>query len=260
MTRGEPPNDLRLSGMILAAGEGTRLRPLTADRPKPMLPVDGRPVLEFIVSWLRQQGVAPIAINLHHHPEVVTSYFGDGSQFGVELHYSVEKELLGTAGGARKMTEMISGPYVIVYGDVLTDVPLQGLWKLHASHAGSGRLTVALFRARNPAAAGVVELGPGDRVVRFVEKPHPGTITGDLAHAGIMIADPAILDRVSPGTFCDFGHDLIPLLIDEGYPVYGWRIPPRCVHVDMGTPDGYTRAKADSRRLRIELAAGVTEP
>src|SRR5215208_6866347 len=106
-----------MKGVILAAGEGSRLRPLTAARPKPMLPICGRPVLEHTVRWLRHHRITHISINLHHHPRAVIDHFGDGSQFGVEIAYSVEETLMGTAGGVKRMARSFQNAFVVVYGD-----------------------------------------------------------------------------------------------------------------------------------------------
>jgi len=116
-----------MKALILAAGEGTRLRPLTLTRPKPMLPVNGEPLLAITIARLRNQGVGDIAINLHHHPETIMDYFGDGSRFGVRITYSHEPDLLGTAGAARKLADYLDETFIIVYGDVLTNLSYRAL-------------------------------------------------------------------------------------------------------------------------------------
>ena len=147
-----------MKAMLLAAGEGTRLRPLTIDRPKPMLPLAGRPMLEYTVAWLRHHGITQIGINLHHCPEVVTDYFGDGSAFRVDIAYSVEERILGTAGGARRMSRFLDCTFVLVYGDVLTDLDLTTLVGFHRRHTAGPHLTMTLYRVPNPSECGIVSL------------------------------------------------------------------------------------------------------
>ena len=145
-----------MKALILAAGEGTRMRPLTLDKPKPMLPVAGIPLLEHILLWLRKHGVDQVAINLNYRPEAITGYLGDGSRWGVEITYSYEDPILGTAGAAKKLEDYFEdGPFVIVYGDVLTDMDLMRLLRFHHD-----REAAATMAARNrrlmPAGAGPV--------------------------------------------------------------------------------------------------------
>ena len=131
-----------MKAMILAAGEGTRLRPLTLDRPKPMLPVAGRPLLDHIIAWLRHYGITGIAMNLHHRPQVVMDHFGNGADFGVHITYSVEEEILGTAGGAKRLSAFLDETFVLVYGDVLTDFDLGALVDFHRSRPKEAHLSM----------------------------------------------------------------------------------------------------------------------
>src|SRR5262245_27374132 len=168
--------------IVFCAGEGTRLRPLTADRPKPMLPVAGRPILEYLLLWLREQGVGEVAINLHYRGDAIRGHVGDGATLGLRVTYSEEPRLLGSAGAMRPLRDFLAGPggpFVAVYGDTLTTMPLAPLLALHRD-ADAG-LTMALLDHARPTEAGVVELverrpwhgGERGRVVRLVEKPRP---------------------------------------------------------------------------------------
>lgn len=233
------------SAMILAAGEGTRLRPLTLDRPKPMLPVAGTPVIQHIVAWLHSYGITRIAINLHHHPEAVRSYFGDGRTFGVSITYSVEEAILGTAGGARAMASLVPGPWIVIYGDTLTDLNLDALLREHERHDPLPHVTLALFHAPDPSSCGITETDEKGRVRRFLEKPAPGQIAGDLANAGVLVVDPPLLDATTPGTFSDFGNDLLPAMLADGKPIFGWTIPSDAYLIDIGTPANYKRAQRE---------------
>lgn len=227
--------------MILAAGEGTRLRPLTLARPKPMVPVAGRPVLEHIVLWLAHHGIRRVAINLHHLPGVITEHLGDGSSLDVSIRYSMEPNLLGTAGGARKMDFLAVGPWVVVYGDVLTDFDLRLLVAAHESCGAA--LSMALFHTMQPEACGIAEVNPDGRIRRFREKPAAGEMKGDLANAGILVVGPQALDFVPDDTFFDFGQDLIPSLLEGGIPVWGWVLPEGSFLLDVGTPEGLEAAR-----------------
>ncbi|MFQ5614665.1 MAG: NDP-sugar synthase, partial [Anaerolineae bacterium] len=219
--------------MVLAAGAGTRLRRLTANCPKPLLPVGGQPVLVHILRWLRRHHVTDIGLNLHHLPQIITNFLGDGRRYGVNLRYSVEEQLLGTAGALGPLAGFLDTTFTIVYGDVLTNLDLGAMLAFHRRHGAC--LTLALYRVDNPARCGLVDLDGGGRVRRFVEKPDPDHIFTDLANGGIYIAEPAILEHIPRRQFYDFGHDLFPRLLAQGAPVYGYPIGDAYL-IDMGTP------------------------
>jgi NDP-sugar pyrophosphorylase family protein len=231
--------------MILAAGEGTRLRPLTLDRPKPMLPVGGRPLLEHIIAWLRHHGVTRIAMNLHHHPQVVMGHFGSGSALGVEITYSVEEQILGTAGGAKRLSAFLDETFVLVYGDVLTDFDLDALVEFHRSRPKTPHLSICLYRVPNPWDCGIVALDEGGRVIRFVEKPKKREVFSDLASTGVLLVDSELLKYVPDGCFYDFGHDLFPALLEAGVPLYGWTLPESAYLLDVGSPERYARVQQE---------------
>ena len=205
-----------MKALILAAGEGTRLRPLTLDRPKPMLPIGGRPLLEHIVAWLRHHGVTRIAINLHHRPHVVMDHFGSGSAFGVEITYSVEDEILGTAGGAKRLSAFLDETFVLAYGDVLTDLALGTLLDFHRSRPKTPHLSICLYRVPNPWDCGIVRLDEQDRVLEFVEKPKRHEVFSDLASSGVLVVDPELLRYIPDGCFFDFG-----LVEEDGAAIVG---------------------------------------
>ncbi|MBM4429423.1 MAG: nucleotidyltransferase family protein [Chloroflexi bacterium] len=232
-------------GMILAAGEGTRLRPLTLDRPKPMLPVAGRPVLEYTIAWLRYYGITQIAINLHHCPQVVMNHFRDGSAFGVEITYSVEKAIQGTAGGVKRVARFFDGPLVLVYGDVLTDLDLKALVDFHFDRPVGPHMSMSLYRVPNPWECGIVGLNGQGRVIRFVEKPAVEDVFSNLASAGVLVVDPELLEYVPDGCFYDFGRDLFPRLLQLGVPMYGWPLPDTAYLIDIGTLEKYARVQQE---------------
>lgn len=241
---------------ILAAGEGTRLRPLTAERPKPMLPVGGRPALEHIVRWLHGHGVRDVAINLHHHGEAIVAHFGDGASWDVRITYSPEATLLGSAGALRARMDFCDAPLAVVYGDVLTDLHLGALAALHASHRQPGvpHLTVALHHVEHPTEKGIVALDGGGRIVRFVEKPAPEEVFSDLANAGVLIVEPELIATIPAGRPYDIGSDWLPQLLAAGVPVYGWTIPDGAYLIDFGTPETYARVGREwPRRVAVFL-------
>jgi NDP-sugar pyrophosphorylase family protein len=251
-----------MKALVLAAGEGTRLRPLTLDRPKPMLPIGDRPLLEHLVGWLRRHGVVKIAINLHHRPEAIRDHFGDGSAFGVTITYSYEEKLLGTAGAARRLQDFLDEPFVVVYGDVYTNLDLGALCAFHHGQvrrrigegpAGGPLLTLSLYRVANPTACGIVALDGQGQVTRFVEKPAPDQVFSDLANAGVMVVEPGILAHVPEDVVYDFGHDLLPQLLEAGVPVCGLPIAAGTYLLDIGTPEGYSRALQVWRQHRPSI-------
>ncbi|MBM4457725.1 MAG: NDP-sugar synthase [Chloroflexi bacterium] len=235
--------------LILAAGEGTRLRPLTLDRPKPMAPIAGRPLLEHIVEWLRSYGVQEIAVNLHYRPEAITSHFGDGAAYGVRVTYSYEDPILGTAGAVRKLADFLDGgPFLVVYGDVLTDLDLRRLLMFHHEQAVRDPAigaTVSLYHVPNPTEVGLVGADGDGRITRFLEKPRPEEVFTDLANTGILVVEPHVIERIPPHVCYDFGRDLFPRLLADGVPLYGWVVPVGTYLLDIGTPEKYAQAQRE---------------
>lgn len=238
-----------MKAMILAAGEGTRLRPLTLDRPKPMLPIGGKPLLEHLVRWLRRHGIADMAINLHYKPEAITDYFGDGRRFGVSITYSYEERLLGTAGAVKRLEGTFDDTFVVVYGDLLTNLDLGALIQFHVAKRRTSisnqrpLATVALYHVSNPSQCGLVELDGQGRITRFVEKPPAHAVFTDLANAGVLVLEPEVLDHIPRHEFCDFGHHLFPRLLAKGVPMYGYPISEGEYVMDIGTMEKYERAQ-----------------
>jgi mannose-1-phosphate guanylyltransferase len=237
-----------MKAMVLAAGKGTRLNSLTEKIPKPMLPVEGRPVLAHIIEWLLCYGIYQVAINLHYHPEVIREYFDDSSWRRVEIVYSEEPELLGTAGGVKKMEAFFGDPFLIVYGDVLTDLDLGVLLAFHQFHNGLPHATLALDRRKDSAQCGVVEIGRDGRIKDFIEKPPPESIRSPWVNSGIMILDRTLLETIPSGRFCDFGRDVFPGWLRSGVALYGWKMPESSYLIDMGTPDKLAQANRDWAR------------
>lgn len=229
--------------MVLAAGEGTRLRPFTLHTPKPMLTVSGHPTLEWILLWLRYHGITEIGVNLHHQPRPVLDYFDDGSRCGVHLTYSVEPTILGTAGGLKRMERLFTETFVVVYGDVLTDMDLSQLIRFHRLHDDQPHATLSVYRAPNPQECGIVEVDSQFRVTRFVEKPPADQIFSELANAGVLIFDPPLLASAPSEGFSDISRDLLPLLLEQGVPIYAQPIEESAYLIDIGTPEKFERVQ-----------------
>ncbi len=227
-----------MKGMILAAGEGRRLRPLTNHTPKPMLPIAGRPLLEHVITHLRDCDVTNLAINLHHLPGAVMNYFGDGSRWGVKLRYSLEEQLLGSAGGVKRLQSFFDETFIVYYGDVFTQTDL---WPMIALHQHTGALvTMGLYHVPDPWNRGIVQLDKRQRIIRFAEKPARDQVFSHLANAGIYVMEPKVLERISPGEVSDFGSDVFPRLLAEGVTMSGYVIHDHLI--DIGLPEKYEEA------------------
>jgi NDP-sugar pyrophosphorylase family protein len=234
-----------MKAMVLAAGEGTRLRPLTLSVPKPMLPVADRPTLEWIFLWLRFYGIREIVVNLCHQPQPVLDYFGDGAKWELQLTFSVEETILGTAGGIKRVEHFFSEPFVVVYGDVLTDMDLGELVGLHDAHGPRPHATLSLCRAPNPWECGIVGLDQDGRVTRFVEKPPRDAIFSDFTNAGVLVVDPDVLQYIPGNGFYDISRDLLPDLLQRGVPVYAQTPDKEFYLIDIGTPEKYERVQQE---------------
>jgi len=243
-----------MKAMILAAGEGTRLRPLTLTLPKPMVPIVGTPLLERTLLWLAEQGITEAAINLFHRPQAIPDHFGD-SFAGIRLHYFFEDTLRGTAGGLKAAEQVFrDAPFFVIYGDNLIQADLRRLARFHEGHGGGG--TVGLFHHPNPTAAGIVAAEPDGRITRFIEKPSSDQVFSDLANAGVYVLDPAVLDTIPTDAPSDFGRDIFPQLLASGLPLYSTLLG-GYLH-DTGTPSAYRQANWDLLAGRTGVTYGDT--
>jgi mannose-1-phosphate guanylyltransferase len=223
-----------MRAMVLAAGLGTRLRPITYEMPKPMVPVLNRPVMEHILRLLGRHGFTETIANLHWFPELIEDYFGDGSSCGVSLTYSREEQLLGTSGGVRNAAEFLGDSFLVISGDALTDLDLGAMREFHESHDGIA--TLAMKRVEDTSQFGVAIVGSDGRVQGFQEKPAPAEALSDLANCGIYMFRKEIFDFFpDPGTskaakegdppcFADWAMDVFPRLLDGDVPFYSHEI------------------------------------
>lgn len=241
-----------MKGMILAAGVGSRLGPITADKPKPMALVCGKPVMEHIVNLLRLYGIRDVAANLHYLPEVIMDYFGDGGKYGIRLTYSVEETLLGTAGGVKNQQWFLDETFLVISGDALTDIDLAGFLKFHREKQALA--SIALKEVADVEQFGVVITDAGDRIRRFQEKPKKAEALSNLVNTGIYIFEPEIFDLIPRGEFYDFGRSLFPLLVEKGAPFYGCRMDG--YWCDIGTVETYEKACLDASAGLVRLYDG----
>jgi len=240
-----------MRAVLMAGGAGTRLRPLTCDLPKPLLPVLNRPIAEHTLTWLRGHGLTELIMTLHYLPDAVQSYFQDGREFGVQVSYAVEElRPLGTAGCVRQVASLLPETFVVVSGDVITDVNLQAAISFHRQRGA--KLTVILTEVPDPAEFGVVITDGEGRVVRLLEKPTPGEVFSDRVNMGAYIVEPEVLAYVPPDEPADFAQDLLPQLLARGEPVYGfvgggyW--------CDVGNLERYRQVQWDALTGRVRLA------
>ncbi|MDW7651182.1 MAG: NDP-sugar synthase [Bacillota bacterium] len=230
-----------MKAMILAAGLGTRLRPLTNEVSKPMVQMANRPCMEHTVRLLARYGITDIVVNLHYMPEAIQEHFGDGTSFGVSITYSYEKELMGTAGGFRRVREFFGDESaLIVSGDALTDINLDSFHRFHKENGGIASL--ALKRVADPTQYGVVVLD-GQRISRFQEKPKKEEAISNLANTGIYLFEPEIFNHIPANTFYDFGKQVFPELLAKDKGMYGYVM--REYWCDVGDLGVYREAHYD---------------
>ena len=230
---------MSIKAMILAAGEGTRLQPLTLTCPKPMLPIGNRPLLEHNILLLRDHGIREIVVNLHHLPDKITDFFGDGSKWDVSLHYSYEETLLGSAGALKKVESFFDDTFVVLYGDLFTHINIESLLYKHQTLGAD--VTVAVNEISNPCEKGIVSLDEQGWITRFVEKPKPEQVFSNLANAGVYALEPEVLNWIPPQTVCDFGHHIFPWLLKNKKRVAGY--PTNEFLIDIGTLASYEQAQ-----------------
>jgi NDP-sugar pyrophosphorylase family protein len=245
--------------MVMAAGLGTRLRPLTDFLPKPMMPVANRPVLHHLLNLLHRHDVREVGINVHAFPESIERYFGDGSKLDMSIRWSHEPELLGTAGGTKKLEEFFGGDTILVTsGDGLHDIDVTALL---GHHRRSGALaTLAVKPVGDPSAYGVVILDRDTRIRGFQEKPRRDEARSELANCGVYVIEPELLDRIPTGAFVDFGQDVWPQLVTAGEPVYAYTT--MAYWNDIGDLDALRNSILDAvlGHVRVEVPGEEVAP
>lgn len=234
--------------VILAGGQGTRLRPLTHARPKPIVPLLNRPFLRYQLALLRQHGVTDIVLSCSYRVEDVRAAMGTGDEAGVRLRYALEAEPLGTAGGVRNAADLAGGRLIVLNGDILTDADLGAVLRVH--EAREARATICLIRVSDPTAYGLVETTADGAIRRFLEKPRPEEVTTDLVNAGIYILEADLVRRIPAGRAVSIEREFFPGLLHDGVRCLGvplgdayWR--------DIGSPGAYREAQLDLLRGRV---------
>ena len=206
--------------VIMAGGFGTRLRPLTMSIPKPMAPVANIPMVEHIINLLKEHNITDLVILLYFQPESITSYFGDGSKFGVTIQYVQATADYGTAGAVKNAYELLQERFIIISGDVLTDFDLSKAVQFHLDNQASA--TLLLTRVPNPLQYGIVMTSEDGHIQRFLEKPSWGQVFSDTINTGIYILEPEVLDYIPYQKEFDFAKDLFPFMLKEEMPLYGF--------------------------------------
>ncbi|HHV63582.1 MAG TPA: NDP-sugar synthase [Peptococcaceae bacterium] len=230
-----------MKAMIMAAGTGTRLRPLTNPLPKPMVPVLNTPVMEYSVKLLKKHGITDIIANTHYNPHYICNYFQQGEDLGVYLQYSYEPKLLGTAGGVKNNRHFLDETFFILSGDALTDINLTAMYNFHKKR--KALVTIALKPFREVSQYGVVVTETDGRIVAFQEKPRPDEALSNVVNTGIYLMEPEIFQLIPDGYY-DFGRELFPKLIDLKLDFYGYVTED--YWCDIGSPAFYQQAQVDA--------------
>ncbi|MBM3464902.1 MAG: hypothetical protein FJX76_22620, partial [Armatimonadetes bacterium] len=237
-----------MKAVVMAGGEGSRLRPLTMNRPKPLVPVCNKPVMEYIIELLKRHGVDTVVVTLHYLANEVISYFGDGSDLGVQMIYSVEDEPLGTAGSVKNVEQYLTDTFIIISGDALTDFDLGRALKFHREKQSMA--TMVLTRVSNPLEYGVVVTDEDARITRFLEKPSWSEVISDTINTGIYVLEPDVFDFMEPNQAYDFSKDLFPRLLAENQSIHGYVAGG--YWCDIGNLQQYRQAHQDMVEGRVQ--------
>ncbi len=231
----------------MAGGEGSRLRPLTSRRPKPLVPVVGRPCLEHVLRLLRRHGISDVVITLQYLGASIRDYFGDGAELGMHLEYAVEDRPLGTAGSVKNAASMLEGTFLVISGDALTDIDLTQALAFHKERRS--RATLVLSKVANPLEYGVVVTSAQGRIERFLEKPSWGEVFSDQVNTGIYVIEPEVLDYIPPDRPCDWSQDVFPEMLRRQDSL--WAVVGRGYWCDIGSVQSYLQANWDALEGRV---------
>jgi len=238
-----------VKAVVMAGGEGTRLRPMTANQPKPLLPIVNRPIMEHVLRLLRRHGLDETVVTTAFLASLVRNYFGDGEDFGMSLQYATEEMPLGTAGSVKNAEAALRDETcLVISGDALTDIDLSAMIR---SHKKSGALvTIGLTRVPNPLEFGIIIVDDDGRIQRFLEKPTWGQVFSDTVNTGIYVMEPEVLAEVPAGESVDWSSDVFPVLLERGAPLHGYIADG--YWEDVGTHESYLKAQADVLAGRVE--------
>ena len=234
----------------MAGGEGTRLRPMTASQPKPMLPVANKPIMEHVLRLLRRHGLTDTVVTVHFLASMVRNYFGDGEDFGMRLQYATEESPLGTAGSVKNAEDALRDePFLVISGDALTDIDLSDLIAFHKDN--NALVTVALARVPDPLEFGIGIVDDDGKIQRFLEKPTWGQVFSDTVNTGIYVMEPEVLAHVPAGQVVDWSGDVFPRLLENGERLFGWVADG--YWEDVGSHESYLKAQADVLTGKVEV-------
>lgn len=238
-----------MKAVVMAGGEGTRLRPLTSNQPKPMVPIVNKPCMEHIIELLKKNGITDIIVTLAFLPQSIRGYFGNGSSLGVSIEYSVEESPLGTAGSVRNAFEHLDETFIVISGDALTDFDLNKVIDFHKSK--DSMITLALKSVENPLEFGVVIVDEDNHIKQFLEKPSWGQVFSDYVNTGIYVLEPEIFDFIPADTKYDFSQELFPKMLKRGKPMYGY--PCEGYWQDIGNINQFLRANHDALDGKVSV-------
>ena len=239
----------------MAGGEGTRLRPLTSNAPKPMMPIANRPMMEHIIQLLKQHGFDDIVVTVAFMANHIRNYFGNGSELGVRMVYATEETPLGTAGSVLNARDELDERFLVISGDVLTDIDLGAIVRFHEEHQAMA--TIGLTPVENPLEFGIVITRDDGSIERFLEKPTWGQVFSDTINTGIFVLEPEIFAYIEPNRSIDFSSDVFPRVLEDGKPLFGAVV--EGYWEDVGTLDAYVRAHKDVLDGRVQLDIGGFE-
>lgn len=240
-----------MKAVVMAGGSGSRLRPLTVARPKPMVPMVNKPVMAHIRDLLKRHHIDEMIVTLQFMPDDIQGYFGDGSDHDMIIHYSVEDIPLGTAGSVKNAQGYLDETFLVISGDAVTDFDLQAIVNYH--HLKGGKATIVLTRVPSPLEYGVIITDPEGRIREFQEKPGWGDVLSDTVNTGIYVLEPEVLDYFEPNIPFDFSKDLFPLMLEKGDPLYGYVASG--YWCDIGNLSEYLRATTDILQGKVNLGA-----
>jgi mannose-1-phosphate guanylyltransferase/phosphomannomutase len=238
-----------VKAVVMAGGEGTRLRPLTSNQPKPMVPIVGKPCMEHILELLRTHGFEDVIVTVAFLPQAIRSYFGDGTTLGLNIQYSVEESPLGTAGSVRLASDALDDTFLVISGDALCDIDLKKIVEFHQQKGAA--VTIGLKSVENPLEFGIVVTDEDGKVERFLEKPSWGQVFSDTINTGIYVLEPEVLKHIPTDRPYDFSKELFPLLLEMGRPIYGYVC--EGYWQDIGNLDQYRQANFDALDERVRL-------
>jgi mannose-1-phosphate guanylyltransferase/phosphomannomutase len=206
-----------VKAVVMAGGQGTRLRPLTIGRPKPMVPVVNQPILAHILDLLKRNGITEVVITLQFLPDIIRDYFGNGEELDMVIHYCTETLPLGTAGSVKNAQKYLDDTFIVISGDALTDFNLPEI--IDAHNRNGALATVTLYRVPDPLEYGVTITDAEGRITQFLEKPSWGEVMSDTVNTGMYVLEPEVLDYCEEDKSCDFSQDLFPLLLKKEAPL-----------------------------------------